>query len=60
MYDIIKFKKYLNENKEIIMRYIGKEKYEPSDWERDVQHNDSIFYSSGLLLTNFLKWCCVK
>jgi len=61
MYDIVNYRKYLHDNKEIIMKYIKEENnYEPTSWESEIQHNDSIFYSQRLLLTNFLKWCCVK
>jgi hypothetical protein len=62
MYNISNFRKYLRDNKEILMKCIKEENnYEPiSSWESDIQHDDNIFYKSQLLLTNFLKWCCIK
>ena len=61
MYDISSFRKYLHNNKEILMKYIKEENnYVIDDWESEIQYDDSIFYMENLLLTNFLKWCCMK
>jgi len=61
MYNISNFRKYLNNNKELLMKCIKEENnYEPTSWECEIQHNDNIFYKQDLLLTNFLKWCCIK
>lgn len=60
MYDISNFRKYLNDNKEMLIKCIKEENnYEPISWERETHYNDDIFYRSKLLLTNFLKWCCI-
>ena len=61
MYNIEKFRKYLHENKEIMIKCIKEENnYEPTSWENEIQYDDCIFYSQNLLRTNFLKWCCIK
>lgn len=61
MYNIATFRKYLQDNKDAILNCIKNENnYEPSSYECDIQHDDNIFYKSELLLTNFLKWCCIK
>ena len=61
MYNIENFRKYLHDNKEIIMKCIKEENnYEPESWENEIQPDYCIFYSQKLLLTNFLKWCCIK
>ncbi len=61
MYNISNFRKYLNDNKELLIKCIKEENnYEPTSWECEMQHDDNIFYKSYLLLTNFLKWCCIK
>lgn len=58
MYDIIKFEKYLQDNKEMLINLIN---YETNQGNKDwtYQYANDIFYDSRLLLTNFLKWCCV-
>jgi hypothetical protein len=59
MYNIINFKKYLIDNKELLIKCIKEENnYEPVNWETEIAFNDSIFYKTDLLFTNFLKWCC--
>ena len=61
MYNVATFRKYLEDNAEIIMKCINEENnYEPASWETEIQHDDNIFYRTDLLFTNFLKWCCVK
>jgi len=63
MYNIINFRKYLQDNKETLMECIKNETNNKSrifNWEVDIEHDDSIFYSNRLFLTNFFKWCCVK
>lgn len=61
MYNIVNFKKYLQDNKEILLKYIKEEyNYEPDNWNYLIQYGDNIFYSEKMLLTNFLKWCCIK
>jgi hypothetical protein len=66
MYNITNFKKYLHDNSEILMKLIKEQNkqannYEPISitWEFAIKFNDDIFYRQGLLLTNFLKWCCI-
>lgn len=61
MYNIVNFRKYLQDNKDLLIKCIKDEiNYEHKEWQNAIQHDDSIFYSSDLLFTNFLKWCCVK
>ena len=61
MYNIENYRKYLQDNKEVILNCIKNENnYETDSWESDIQHDDNIFYTQRLLLTNYLKWCCVK
>ncbi len=61
MYNIANFRKHLNDNKELLMQCIKEEhNYVINNWENEIQHDDCIFYSQNLLLTNFLKWCCMK
>jgi hypothetical protein len=61
MYNIINFRKYLQDNKEALINCIKQENnYEIDNWNWETQHDDSIFYKQTLFLTNFLKWCCVK
>jgi hypothetical protein len=61
MYNIENFRKYLHDNKEILLKCIKEENnYVPtSSWDCVIQHDDNIFYHSDLLLTNFFKWCCL-
>lgn len=61
MYNIINFRKYLLDNKEILMECIKNEHnyVSNSSWENMIQYDDSIFYSTELFLTNYFKWCCV-
>jgi hypothetical protein len=56
MYDIINFRKYLKDNKDILINYMK----EDVDWYRVFRHDDNIFSSSEMLFINFLKWCCIK
>jgi hypothetical protein len=66
MYNISNFRKYLNDNKESLLKCIKEEndcEFRSHDWEKlwDTKlFDDDIFYNSDLLWTNFLKWCCVK
>jgi hypothetical protein len=64
MYNIENYRNYLQYNKDLLIKCINEENNdEPIDvdnWKYDIQHDDSIFYSQKLLLTNFLKWCCNK
>ena len=61
MYNIANFRKHLNDNKELLMQHIKEEhNFVINNWENEIQHDDCIFYSQNLLLTNFLKWCCMK
>jgi hypothetical protein len=61
MYNMVNFRKHLNDNKEILIKCIKEQNnYEPTNWKSDIQPDDCIFYSQNLLLTNFLKWCCMK
>jgi hypothetical protein len=60
MYNISNFRKYLNDNKELLIKCIKEENnYEPECWDKEITHDDNIFYKTDLLLTNFLKWCCM-
>ena len=66
MYNISNFRKYLNDNKESLLKCIKEEnncEFRSHDWEKlwgTKLFDDDIFYNSDLLWTNFLKWCCVK
>ena len=67
MYNISNFRKYLNDNKESLLKCMKEEnncefRSKSFEWENKWQtlFNDDIFYISDLLLTNFLKWCCAK
>jgi hypothetical protein len=61
MYNIANFRKHLNDNKEILMKCIKEENnYVVENWEHEIKFDDDIFYRQNLLLTNFLKWCCMK
>ena len=58
MYNIVNFKKYFQDNKKILLNCLKTENnYEPKNLENDIS---KIFYNSFLLLTNYLKWCCIK
>ena len=63
MYNIINFRKYLRDNKEIILNCINKEekRCEPQTLENTISHNFDydIFYKYDMLLPNYLKWCCI-
>lgn len=61
VYDIVKYRNYLQDNKELLMKCMKEQQnYEVvTDWNNAIQYNDSIFYSNRLLLVNFFKWCCV-
>ena len=60
VYNIAKYKNYLQENKQLLMTLIKEEnRYEPEHWDSEIQYNDSIFYNSRLLMTNFLRWSCI-
>jgi hypothetical protein len=60
VYNIEKYKNYLQENKQVLMSLIKEEnQYEPEHWESEISYNDSIFYNSRLLMTNFLRWSCI-
>lgn len=61
MYNISNFMKYLDDNKEMLIKYINEGTNCKID-ERDFksQKNESIFYRHSWLLTDFLKWCCTK
>ena len=56
MYNIINFKKYLQDNKEEIVKCL-KEEYGHKEIP-NIRYDDEIFYMQQLFLTNFLKWCC--
>jgi hypothetical protein len=65
MYNISNFRKYLNDNKESLLKCIKEEnncEFRSHKWEKlwYKTFDDDIFYNSDLLWTNFLKWCCVK
>jgi hypothetical protein len=61
MYNIVNYKKYLHDNKDILIKCIKEENhYEPKNWERAVGFDDAIFYMQNLMFLNFLKWCCIK
>ena len=60
MYNRINFRKYLDDAKDVLMKYIKEENnYHPESWENEIRYDNDIFYSSKLLFTNFLKWCCI-
>lgn len=61
MYNVINFRKYLQDNKETLIRCIKEENnYELENiWESEIiKEDDQIFFRTNLFLTNFLKWCC--
>jgi len=62
MYNISNYRKYLNVNKESLMKCIKEENNcKPTrNWDHETLFDDDIFYMSDLLLTNFLKWCCMN
>ena len=60
MYNIVNFRKYLQDNKEIILNCINKEekRCEPDRFKN--MYDDDIFYLTYMLLPNYLKWCCIR
>ena len=62
LYRLENYRNYLKHNKDLIMQILFNESaYIPScEWESEIQHDDSIFYRSSLLMTNFLKWICIS
>ena len=61
LYNIANYRKYLNDNKELLIQCIKEENnYVIENWESEIYHDDRIIYSSNLLSKNFFKWCCVK
>lgn len=62
MYNIANFRKYLTDNKELLMKCIKEENsnYKPTDSETDIKFDDDVFYKPCMFLTNFLKWGCFK
>jgi len=59
MYNIDNYRKYLRDNKEVLMKRIEEDnKYVIENWEREVKYDDEIFDKGYLLFTHFLKWCC--
>jgi hypothetical protein len=58
-YNISRFEKYLQDNKEMLIKCINQEtNQELTDWT--YQFPNDIFYDARLFLVNFLKWCCIK
>ena len=59
MYNIINFRKYLQDNKEIILNCINKKekRCEPDRFKN--MFDDDVFYLTKMLLPNYLKWCCM-
>ena len=61
MYNIVNFRKYLQDNKDVLINLIKNENnYDITIWEHEIQPDDCVFYSQRLLLTNILKWCCAN
>ena len=63
MYNLIKFKNYLQDNKDILINILKiQHNFEcANDWKSYIEQNyDLIFYQSELFLTNFLKWSCIN
>ena len=65
MYNTKKYRNYLLDNEELLIKCIKEEnnhyKMKRDDkWANEISYDDSIFYDTNLLLTNFLKWCCIK
>ena len=60
MYNIEKFKNYLKDNNKMIIKIIKEENDSEPYTETMNLYDDYIFYSTDLLFTNFLKWCCTK
>lgn len=60
MYNIAKYRNYLQDNKELLIKCIKEQNNYDTDLNNNIfQYDDDIFYSNRLLLANFLKWCCV-
>ena len=53
IYNVKNYKKYLEENKEIILDLCVSNK-------NILNFEDNIFYDASLLQTEFLKWCCTR
>ena len=61
MYNMVNFRKYLQDNKDALIKLIKNENnYDIESWGNEIQHDDCVFYSQRLLLTNYLKWCCAN
>jgi hypothetical protein len=73
MYDIEKFRSYLITNKEKLLkcfklendfenkeRLLIKLENDFNVENNDIFYDNDIFYRADLLLTNLLKWCCIK
>lgn len=59
IYNIDNFKKYLRDNKELIMSIITRYNNVSYDYDHVIVNGpiDNIFYNSRFLFSNFLKWC---
>ena len=60
MYNIVNFRKYLQDNKEIILNCINKEEKRCEPDRLEHMFDDDIFYIECMLLPNYLKWCCIR
>jgi hypothetical protein len=61
IYNIENYRKFLQDNKDLITNCVHQESnYNIKDYNSEISFDDNIFYKSELLLTNFLKWCCIK
>ena len=58
MYNIKKFREYLEDNKGEILEYINDENNDKITYFSN--NDDNIFYNKNILLTEFIKWCCDK
>lgn len=61
MYNILNFRKYLNDNEEPLLKLIKEQNnYEPTgDWKTEIRYDNNIFYKPELLMSNLLKWGCM-
>lgn len=60
IYNISEYKKYVNNNKEIIKTYLDRNGALYLPLEGEIYMSDRLLYDSYMLQANFLKWCCTK
>ena len=60
IYNISEYKKYVNNNKEIIKTYLDRSGALYLPLEDGIYMSDRLLYDRYMLQANFLKWCCTK